>query len=135
MSATKKGITLVALSLAGCVSQSPQFAVPDAIRFGQDTFVKVTHSQIDEMQHLLYLPEKSEKNLENWQKGILFFLDKNSKNQTLEQRAAFRQASFAKKPELEAKVAIEQNELHSSVIYPPTERFNNVMLEVTRGGI
>ncbi|HDL3483624.1 TPA: ABC transporter ATPase, partial [Mannheimia haemolytica] len=47
MSATKKGITLVALSLAGCVSQSPQFAVPDAIRFGQDTFVKVTHSQID----------------------------------------------------------------------------------------
>lgn len=66
-------------------------------------------------------------------KGILFFLDKNSKNQTLEQRAAFRQASFAKKPELEAKVAIEQNELHSSVIYPPTERFNNVMLEVTRG--
>ncbi|HDL3378624.1 TPA: ABC transporter ATPase, partial [Mannheimia haemolytica] len=108
MSATKKGITLVALSLAGCVSQSPQFAVPDAIRFGQDTFVKVTHSQIDEMQHLLYLPEKSEKNLENWQKGILFFLDKNSKNQTLEQRAAFRQASFAKKPELEAKVAIEQ---------------------------
>ncbi|HGO5815463.1 TPA: ABC transporter ATPase [Mannheimia haemolytica] len=133
MSAIKKGITLVALSLAGCVSQSPQFAVPDAIHFGQDTFVKVTHSQIDEMQHLLYLPEKSEKNPENWQKGILFFLDKNSKNQTLEQRAAFRQASFAKKPELEAKVEIQQNELHSSVIYPPTERFNNVMLEVTRG--
>lgn len=72
MSAIKKGITLVALSLAGCVSQSPQFAVPDAIHFGQDTFVKVTHSQIDEMQHLLYLPEKSEKNPKIGKKAFYF---------------------------------------------------------------
>ncbi|HDV7284435.1 Uncharacterised protein [Mannheimia haemolytica] len=133
MSAIKKGIVFVAFSLAGCATNVSQFAMPDVVRFGQDNFVKVTHSQIDEMQHLLYLPENSEKNPENWQKGILFFLDKNSKNQTLEQRAAFRQAGFVKQPNIKAEVVIEQNELRSGVIYPPTERFNDVMLEVTRG--
>ncbi len=75
----QKGIVFVAFSLAGCATNVSQFAMPDVVRFGQDNFVKVTHSQIDEMQHLLYLPENSEKNPENWQKGILFFLDKNSK--------------------------------------------------------
>lgn len=73
------------------------------------------------------------KNTAQWEKGILFFLDKNSKNQTLEQRATFRQSSFAKQKDVVSTFKIEQNELQSSVIYPPTERFHNVMLEVTRG--
>lgn len=121
------------LLLAGCISQAPQFSVPESVTFQEQTYVKVTVNQLDEMLHLLYLPENSTKNPEQWEKGILFFLDKNSANQTLEQRAAFRQSSFAKRSDIEAKFGIEQNELRSQVIYPPTERFNNVMLEVTRG--
>lgn len=121
------------LLIAGCVSQSDRFSVPEKVDFQGQTYIKVTENQLDEMQHLLYLPESGEKNPENWEKGILFFLDKNSKNQTPEQRAAFRQTSFAKYKYVIAEFKIEQNELQSSVIYPPTERFNNVMLEVTRG--
>ncbi|MEG9499621.1 ABC transporter ATPase [Mannheimia indoligenes] len=121
------------LIMAGCVNQSNQFSVPEKVDFQGQTYIKVTANQLDEMQHLLYLPEIGDKNAENWEKGILFFLDKNSKNQTLEQRAAFRQSSFAKQQDVIAKFNIEQNELQSNVIYPPTERFNNVMLEVTRG--
>lgn len=121
------------LMIAGCVSQNEQFSVPEKVDFQGQTYIKVTANQLDEMQHLLYLPKSGEQNPENWEKGILFFLDKNSKNQTLEQRAAFRQTSFAKQQDVIAEFQIEQNELQSSVIYPPTERFNNVMLEVTRG--
>ncbi|QNS16222.1 ABC transporter ATPase [Mannheimia bovis] len=121
------------LMIAGCVSQNEQFSVPEKVDFQGQTYIKVTANQLDEMQHLLYLPKSGEQNPENWEKGILFFLDKNSKNQTLEQRSAFRQSSFAKQQDVIAKFKIEQNELQSNVIYPPTERFNNVMLEVTRG--
>lgn len=119
--------------LAGCVSQAPQFSVPEKVSFQEQTYVKVTANQIDEMQHLLYLPENGGRNPEQWDKGILFFLDKNSVGQTLEQRLAFRQSSFVKQPDIVTQFGIEQNELQSSVIYPPTERFQNVMLEVTRG--
>lgn len=121
------------LIMVGCASQSSQFAVPEKVDFQGQIYTKVTANQLDEMQHLLYLPEIGTKNPENWDKGILFFLDKNSKNQTLEQRAVFRQSSFAKQQDVIANFKIKQNELQSSVIYPPTERFNNVMLEVTRG--
>lgn len=121
------------IGLSGCVSQVSQFVVPEKVSFQEQTYVKVTANQIDEMQHLLYLPENGGRNPEQWDKGILFFLDKNSVGQTLEQRLAFRQSSFVKQPDIVTKFGIEQNELQSSVIYPPTERFKNVMLEVTRG--
>ncbi|MFA9500300.1 ABC transporter ATPase [Mannheimia sp. E30BD] len=119
--------------MAGCVSQHKPFSVPEKVNFQGQTYVKVTANQLDEMQHLLYLPEIGEKNPENWEKGILFFLDKNSNKQTLEQRAAFRQSSFNKQQNVLADINIQNSELQSQVIYPPTERFNNVMLEVTRG--
>lgn len=61
MSATKKGITLVALSLAGCVSQSPQFAVPDAIRFGQDTFVKLLTAKLTKCNIYFICPKRVRK--------------------------------------------------------------------------
>ncbi|WP_373611465.1 ABC transporter ATPase [Mannheimia sp. E30BD] len=121
------------LIMAGCVSQHKPFSVPEKVNFQGQTYVKVTANQLDEMQHLLYLPEIGEKNPENWEKGILFFLDKNSNKQTLEQRAAFRQSSFNKQQNVLADINIQNSELQSQVIYPPTERFNNVMLEVTRG--
>ncbi|QHB17704.1 ABC transporter ATPase [Mannheimia pernigra] len=130
----RRGILFAStLMIVACVSQREPFSVPEKVDFQGQTYVKVTVNQLDEMQHLLYLPEAGEKNTEQWEKGILFFLDKNSKNQTLEQRAAFRQSSFAKQKDVVSTFKIEQNELQSSVIYPPTERFHNVMLEVTRG--
>lgn len=124
---------ILAVLLAGCAAPRSHFSVPEKVSFRQQTYVKVTSNQIDEMQHLLYLPENSSKNPEQWDKGILFFLDKNTARQTLVQRMAFRQSSFAKQPDMLTKLSIEHNELQSSVIYPPTERYQNVMLEVTRG--
>lgn len=125
------------LFLAGCATQAPQFSVPEQITFWQETFEKVSHSQIDEMQQLLYLPQHSAKNPDNWQKGILLFLDKNSQGRTLQQRAELRKQRFAQQPQTLAKVELKAvngtTELQSQVIYPPTERFADVQLEVSRG--
>ncbi|OOH91202.1 ABC transporter ATPase [Pasteurellaceae bacterium 15-036681] len=126
-------VSLISFALTSCVLHQSQFALPDQVHFKDKTFTKVTSNQIDEMQQMLYLPENGSKNPEDWQQGILFFLDKNGQAKTLQQRAQLREQAFAKQLNTEAKVAIAQNELQSQVIYPPTERFNDVMLEVSRG--
>lgn len=128
-----RGILLMAVFLGGCVSQTAQFSLPEKIDFQGKTFEKVTHNQIDEMQQLLYLPQGTDKNPDNWQQGVLIFLDKNSQGQTLQQRAALRQASFARQAGTLANVTLKGEELQSQVIYPPTERFADVQLEVSRG--
>lgn len=119
--------------LTACVTKVPQFSVPEWVTFEGKTFEKVTHNQIDEMQQLLYLPMDSAKNTESWTKGILLFLDKNSNNVTLLQRAEIRKQAYEKQKYTLATVEIKGQELQSQVIYPPTERFNDVQLEVTRG--
>ena len=52
---------------------------------------------------------------------------------SLADRASLRQNAFAQQKDTQAKVEVVQNELRSEVIYPPTERFNDVQLEVSRG--
>lgn len=122
----------VAIGLVGCAVRSPMFVLPEKIAFQQKIFERVTHNQLDTMQQALYLPQNSAQNPENWQQGLLLFTEQPAQ-MTLEQRVTLRQASFAKQAETQAAVRIAQNELKSEVIYPPTERFNNVQLEVTRG--
>ncbi|MDD6909716.1 ABC transporter ATPase [Actinobacillus minor] len=126
-------IAFLSLFLTACQLTEPQFSVPKSIKFQGKTFEKVTHNQIDEMQQLLYLPDDEAKDPNHWNKGILLFLDKNSKNITLADRVALRQNSFNKQKETKAKVEIVGQELKSEVLYPPTERFNDVLLEVSRG--
>ncbi len=121
------------LAVTACVTNAPQFSVPEQLAFEGKTFEKVTHNQLDEMQQLLYLPSDSAKNPEEWSKGILLFLDKNSNNVTLEQRVVMRQQAYGKQQDTIAKVEIKGQELQSQLVYPPTERFQNVQLEVTRG--
>lgn len=124
---------LLSLFLSACSITQSQFQLPEQIDFQGKSYQKVTHNQIDEMQQLLYLPSQSEKNPENWQQGILLFLDKNAANKSLEERLTLRQNAFAKQSRTKATLVIEQNELRSQVIYPPTERFPDVLLEVSRG--
>ncbi|OOR99275.1 ABC transporter ATPase [Haemophilus paracuniculus] len=126
-------IAVLSLVLTACVSKSPQFALPEQVNFDGQTFVKATDNQISEMQQLLYLPQSSEQNPNNWQKGILFFLDKNSQQKSLTERIALREKAFKKQTDTLANVEIVGNELRSEVVYPPTERFNDVQLEVSRG--
>lgn len=126
-------VAIFPLLLTACVSYSPDFSLPEQVHFHGKLYQKVTDNRLGEMQQLLYLPSDSAKNPENWQQGMLFFLDKNSAQLTLAQRLALRQNVFAKQPNLRANLAIEQGELRSEVIYPPTERFNNVLLEFSRG--
>lgn len=130
----KRGLggIILALLLSGCVSSPTQFAVPDKIRFQQTTFEPASHSQIDEMQQWLYLPSGTAKDPDNWQKGLLIFVDRNSAGKSLQERASRRKAHFTKQESL-AQVEIVGQELQSQVIYPPTERFQNVQLEVSRG--
>ena len=52
---------------------------------------------------------------------------------SLADRASLRQNAFARQADTQAKVEVVQNELRSEVLYPPTERFNDVQLEVSRG--
>lgn len=124
---------LLSLFLSACSITQSQFKLPEQIDFQGKSYQKVTHNQIDEMQQLLYLPSQSEKNPENWQQGILLFLDKNAANKSLEERLTLRQNAFAKQSRTKANLVIEQNELRSQVIYPPTARFPDVLLEVSRG--
>lgn len=124
---------LLSLFLSACSITQSQFKLPEQIDFQGKSYQKVTHNQIDEMQQLLYLPSQSEKNPENWQQGILLFLDKNAANKSLEERLTLRQNAFAKQSRTKANLVIEQNELRSQVIYPPTVRFPDVLLEVSRG--
>lgn len=129
------------LFLTACQTFKPHlnrsFSLPEQIFFQSQIFEKVTHNQLDEMQQLLYLPSDSEKNPNQWQRGILLFLDKNSLGKTLEERAALRQKTFAQQAGTQAKVAVvgqtPYQELRTAVLYPPTERFQDVQLEVTRG--
>lgn len=124
---------LTSVILSGCVTQTGSFSVPDTLTFQNKVFEKTTHTQLDEMQQLLYLPSGTDKNPDNWQQGVLIFLDKNSQNRTLAERAELRRSNFAKQPQTEAKVEVVHDELRSEVVYPPTERFQNVQLEVSRG--
>ena len=61
------------------------------------------------------------------------FTDKNSQKKSLADRVELRQQTFAKQPDTKAEVAVVGDELQSQVLYPPTERFNDYQLEVTRG--
>lgn len=124
---------IFSLFLTACQLKNSQFDLPDEVTFQQQRFEKVTHNQIDDMQQLLYLPAGSAKNPDNWQKGILLFVDKNSKEMSLAERALLRQNTFSQQEDTQANVVIIKDELRSEVLYPPTERFNDVQLEVSRG--
>lgn len=126
-------IAIFSLFLTACSLTQPQLSVPKTISFQDKTYEKVTDNRIDEMRQMLYLPSDSKKDPEHWQQGILFFLDQNSQAKSLEQRVALRQNAFAQQNNKNARVTVENNELQSAVIYPPTERFNDVLLEVSRG--
>ena len=123
---------LFSLFLTACQFKTGGFDLPDAVTFQKQRFEKVTQNQIDEMQQLLYLPAEGAKNPENWQKGILIFVDKNSKGMSLADRASLRRNAFAQQVDTQAKIEVAQNELRSEVLYPPTERFNDVHLDVSR---
>ena len=127
-----KIITLV-LCLSACSLQNKRFALPERVIFAGVEYQQVTNNQLDEMQQSLYLPINSNKNPDDWQKGFLFFLDKNSQQRTLQQRLALREKSFANQVNTRADLTIIQDELRTEVIYPPTERFQNQQLEVSRG--
>ncbi len=126
-------IALLPFFLSSCAVYQAQFSVPDRVTFQGKTYEKVTDNHIDEMQQMLYLKQGGAKNPDEWQQGILFFLDQNSRNKTLSQRAELRRQAFSKQMDTEAQVAIIENELRSQVLYPPTTRFQNYQLEVTRG--
>lgn len=121
------------LFLTACNITPKQFSLPDKVNFQGKAYVKVTDNRIDEMRQLLYLPAESSRDPEHWNKGILFFLDQNSQGKSLLQRVTLRQKAFATQSGTLSKVYIENQELRSQVMYPPTDRFNDVLLEVSRG--
>ncbi|QIW15413.1 ABC transporter ATPase [Pasteurellaceae bacterium RH1A] len=119
------------LILAACSSR--HFVLPEQIHFKGEDYVVASHSQIDEMQQLLYLPQNSSQNPEDWQRGFLLFTDKNSAQKSLQERLTLRQKAFAQQASTQADLKIEDGELRSQVLYPPIERQPNYQLEVSRG--
>ncbi|WP_301098253.1 ABC transporter ATPase [Otariodibacter sp.] len=124
---------LIILFIAGCTSHLAEFSLPKEIKFQDKTFQQVTNNKLDEMQQSLYLESHSAKDPDNWQEGFLLFLDKNSDGKTLQDRLTLRQNIFQQQDKTIASLKIEQGELRSQIIYPPTERFNDIQLEVSRG--
>ena len=110
-----------------------QFIFPTKIDFQGKQYIQANISQIDEMQQRLYLMKESGENKENWQQGLLLFTDQTQPQKSLAERLALRQGVFKAQRDTKSELDIVDNELQSQVIYPPTERFNNVQLEVSRG--
>lgn len=123
---------LFSLFLTACSNQLSTFRIPEKIAFLGETFEKANHSQLDEMQQLLYLPSRSDKDPNNWAIGILVFLDSDKQVKSLEERLALRK-NYVQMPETQMQIAVVGNELKSEIIYPPSERFQNIQLEATRG--
>lgn len=124
---------LLILLLSGCQLSPSDFSVPTQITLQGEKYIQVSANQIDQMKHILYLPEKSKKDVEHWQQGILLFLDQNIHPQPLVQRRALRKAYYAKNPTIEATLTLKQDTLYSEVLYPPTDREQNYLLEVSKG--
>lgn len=125
-------ILALAFLLSACVTQ-PQFSLPKEVAFQGKNYQQVTQNQLDEMQQSLFLLQNSRQDPDNWQQGILLFTDKNSQQKTLNERVVLRKNTFAKQAETRAEVAVIGNELRSQVLYPPTARFRDYQLEVSRG--
>lgn len=126
-------ILLLSLLISGCSVHNGQFSVPTHIHFSGKVFESVLDNQLDEMRQILYLPQDSTKNPDDWQQGFLIFLDRNLQGRTLSERQQLRQQSFDQQSNTQAKVIVSNNELQSQVLYPSTERFSDYQLEVTRG--
>lgn len=121
------------LFLSACMTQTASFSVPEKVFFQNKVFEKITHSELGEMQQMLYLPSGTAQDPDAWQQGVLIFLDRNSQGRTLAERMALRQSNFAAQDGTLANVKIQGEELQSQVIYPPTAHLTNVQLEVSRG--
>lgn len=119
--------------VTACVNRPVDFSLPDIVQFDGQRYQKITDNRLDEMRQLLYLPSDGAKDPENWQQGILFFLDKNTIHKSLEERLTLREKLFEKQSNLQKKLVIEDGELRSQIIYPPTDRFHNIQLELSRG--
>lgn len=127
--------TLVVFSVfvTACVNHTVDFSLPDIVQFDGKRYQKITDNRLDEMRQLLYLPSDSTKDPENWQQGILFFLDKNSARKSLEERLTLREKALERQSDLQKNLVIKDGELRSQIIYPPTDRFRNIQLELSRG--
>ncbi|MDH2924079.1 hypothetical protein EV693_11632 [Nicoletella semolina] len=125
-------LSVIYLLTSCTLLSSADFVVPSVVNFKGVIYQKVTDTSLDAMQQMLYLAQDSTKDPNNWQQGVLIFLDKNKTGKTLQSRVALRQQHFRQQNTL-AKIMLTDQELRTEVIYPPTERFDNVQLEITRG--
>ncbi|AKO45665.1 hypothetical protein [[Haemophilus] ducreyi] len=118
--------------LTACQMLKKTFVVPESIPFQGKSYFKVTDNMLEGMRHLLFLPAEGNQHPENWHNAIFIFLDQN-KTSTIMQRMALRKKVFSNQQDTIAQIKIIENELYSAIIYPPTERFNDILLEVSRG--
>lgn len=127
-------IAFFSLFLTACMSHSPSFQIPEQVRFQGVIYQNVLQNRLDEMEQRLYLPiQNATQTPDNWQQGILFFLDRNRDQKLLAERLALRQRIFEKQPMTHAKLWIDNAQLRSEVVYPPTARFQNVQVEFSWG--
>ncbi|MCK3657037.1 hypothetical protein A4G19_15350 [Pasteurellaceae bacterium Macca] len=123
--------------LTACSLNAPHFVQPQKVQLNGQSYEMVTDNRLDHLRQSLYLPSNSSRNPDDWQQGILLFSEEGKTVQSLAERVRFRQ-DFAKKKGTHSQIALVDNqgveqELRSEAIHPPTARFQNVQLEVTRG--
>lgn len=125
--------SLLTLFLSACTFNTQDDYLPSTIDYDGQTFVQVTKNQIGKMQQFLYLPETDNKDPNNWQKGIIAFIDQSIPKKTLTERAQFRKAFFLKQKNILSRISVIKNELWSEIIYPPTDRSQNIQFEISQG--
>ncbi|MBR0573459.1 MULTISPECIES: ABC transporter ATPase [Pasteurellaceae] len=130
------------LYLTACVSYSSQqpqklsFNIPQSIKFDGQEYIKSNHSRLEGMEHIVYLPHNKKINTKNWQQAIFIFLDNIVEVRpaiSLEERIHIRQNVYKSQHKILADLIINNAELQSKIISPPTEREHNILLEVSRG--
>ncbi|MDP8079862.1 hypothetical protein [Phocoenobacter skyensis] len=130
------------LYLTACVSygsQQPQklsFNIPQSIKFDGKEYIKSNHSRLEGMEHIVYLSNNKKVNTENWQQAIFIFLDNSVAVRpaiSLKERLNIRKNIYKSQHKILADLIINNAELQSKIISPPTEREHNILLEVSRG--
>ncbi|MDP8170759.1 ABC transporter ATPase [Pasteurella skyensis] len=130
------------LYLTTCVSYSSQqpqklsFNIPQSIKFDGQEYIKSNHSRLEGMEHIVYLSHNKKVNTENWQQAIFIFLDNSVAVRpaiSLKERLNIRKNIYKSQHKILADLTINNAELQSKIISPPTEREHNILLEVFRG--
>lgn len=119
--------------LVACNSLPPKtdLKVPTQINYQQQTYYLQGQQDLGNIARFVYL--KKDENLQNWQSAVELLLDRNLTKQSLAQRLALRQRVYKNTGVKNANLFIENQQLLGSIIFPPSEKYQDWQVDVVQG--